>query len=147
MEDDHTIPTFDVENDENQIEQTTAEFPISKTNGRVKTRAQNRLSDEEKRQIFDAVYDDIYEVVLPNTLWGNHRDPEDRQYIAFTLFDANKMNCSIAVKITDNFNLKVYKNGIQTTCETLSELNVDVLTKLVNELNNSAEQETKKCLE
>lgn len=97
---------------------------------------------EEKHQIFEAVYDDIYEVVLPNTNWGIHRDPEEeRRYIAFTLFDANKMNCSVAVKITDTFDLHVYANGVHKTSETLPELSVDILTKLVNQLNENAEQE------
>lgn len=35
-----------------------------------KAKAKIKLSDEEKHQIFDTVYDEIYEVVLPNTLWG-----------------------------------------------------------------------------
>lgn len=113
----------------------------SEQNG-VKT--ENRLTDDEKRQIFDAVYDDIYEVVLPNTLWGIHRDPEDRQYIAFTMFDAETMNSSIAVKITDTFNLKVFANGVQKTCEILPELSVDILTKLVNQLNDCAEEDSKR---
>lgn len=107
-------------------------------------KSENRLTDDEKRQIFDAVYDDIYEVVLPNTLWGIHRDPEDRQYIAFTMFDAETMNSSIAVKITDTFNLKVFANGVQKTCETLPELSVDILTKLVNQLNDCAEEDSKR---
>lgn len=106
----------------------------------MRAKVDNRLDDDAKRQIFDTVYDDIYEVVLPNTLWGTHRD-EYRQYIAFTLFDATAMNCLIAVKITDTFNLNVYMNGVQQTNEELCELNVEALTKLLNELNETCEQE------
>ncbi|XP_031622805.1 uncharacterized protein LOC116340451 [Contarinia nasturtii] len=95
---------------------------------------------EEKRQIFDAVYDDIYEVVLPNENWGIHRDPDRRRYIAFTMFDAIKMNCSVAIKITNAFDLKVYANGVHKTNEILPELSVDIITKLVNQINESAEQ-------
>lgn len=139
QEDVEIVPTIDVENAENKLSPSDAQSPKSKPNGRVKTTAKNSLSDEEKHQIFDAVYDDIYEVTLPNTLWGIHRDPEDRQFIAFTLFDTSKMNCSIAVKITDNFNLHVYKNGAQETSETLNELNIDVLSKLLNQFNDLTE--------
>lgn len=114
------------------------------TKAKSKQNGVNRLTDDEKRQIFDTVYDDIYEVVLPNTLWGIHRDPEDRQYIAFTMFDADTMNSSIAVKITDTFNLNVFSNGAQKTSETLPELSVDILTKLVNQLNDCAEEDSKR---
>lgn len=41
-----------------------------KKQNRSKVKVEPKLSDEEKHQIFDTVYDDIYEVVLPNTLWG-----------------------------------------------------------------------------
>ncbi|XP_055300746.1 uncharacterized protein LOC129567660 [Sitodiplosis mosellana] len=129
-----TVAVFDVDTTESpKVQRINAK---SQPNG-VKT--QDGLSDAEKRQIFDTVYDDIYEVVLPNTLWGIHRDPEDRQYIAFTMFDASAMNSAIAVKITDTFSAKVFANGVEKTSETLPELSVEVLTKLVNQLNESAE--------
>lgn len=101
------------------------------------------MSTEEKRQIFDTVYDEIYEIVLPNTLWGIHRDPEDRQFIAFTLFDSDKMGCSIAVKVTDAFELKVYTNGVEKSFEVLKELSVDSLTKLLSQLNENTNLECK----
>lgn len=121
---------------------TTTESPKRKSSKSQTNGTKNEgPSDEEKRLIFDAVYDDIYEVVLPNTLWGIHRDPEDRQYIAFTMFDANKMNSSIAVKITDTFSVKVLANGVERPDETLTELSVDILTKLVNRLNESVAED------
>lgn len=117
--------------------------PKSTANGRTKPKTQTRLSNEEKRQIFDAVYDDIYEVVLPNTLWGIHRDPEERQFIAFTLFDASEMKCSIAVKITDTFDLSVHSNGVEKSNDTLNALSVDILSKLLSQLNESTNLESK----
>ena len=45
--------------------------PKSK-NSRSKAKAEIKLTDDEKNHIFDSVYDDIYEVVLPNTLWGEN---------------------------------------------------------------------------
>lgn len=119
---------------ENPTEEILGSSPNPRTNGEI------TITEEEKRQIFDAVYDDIYEVVLPNTLWGIHRDPEERRYIAFTLFDVNDMKCSIAVKITVNFNLKIIVNGDQHTDTTLDELSVDTLTKLLNQLNESPDR-------
>lgn len=49
---------------------TPTKSPKSLRSSRIKAKVEKKLSDEEKHQIFDTVYDDIYEVVLPNTLWG-----------------------------------------------------------------------------
>lgn len=130
------VETLVAENGDDPAEQRTIDSVVSSAS----------ISDDVKRQIFDAVYDDIYEVVLPTTLWGIHRDPEERRYIAFTLFDANDMKCAIAVKITDNFNLKIFLNGVQQTEETLDELSVDTLTKLLNQLNENTDSGIGKCL-
>lgn len=49
------------------------------------------------------------------------------------------MQCSIAVKITTTFDLNVFVNGVQKSSETLDELSVDVLTKLLNQLNQNSD--------
>lgn len=134
------LEQFDV----NECEiKTVLRSPKSTPNGRTKAKAPLELSDEEKRQIFDSVYDDIYEVVLPNTLWGIHRDPEERQYIVFTLFDAIAMKCSIAVKITDTFTLTISDHGEEKTANTLNELSVETLSKLLSELNENTNLDCK----
>lgn len=96
-----------------------------------------RLSDEEKRQIFDTIYEDLHDLQLPNPLWGIHRDPEQRRYIAFTMFDANQMKCSIAVKITDTFDLNVFADGIQKSSDTLNELSLDSVAKLLHKFSEN----------
>ncbi|XP_053685955.1 uncharacterized protein LOC128735498 [Sabethes cyaneus] len=40
---------------------------------------------------FEMLYDDVYEVELPSTLWGIHRDTE-KKFIAFTEFNKDTMN-------------------------------------------------------
>ncbi|EAT47268.1 AAEL001600-PB [Aedes aegypti] len=40
---------------------------------------------------FDTLYDEVYEVELPSTLWGIHRDVQ-RTFIAFTEFSKQTMN-------------------------------------------------------
>lgn len=60
----------DIEIDGEVEIKTKLKSPKSVKQSRSKAKAEIKLSDEEKHQIFDAVYDDIYEVVLPNTLWG-----------------------------------------------------------------------------
>lgn len=122
------IEGIGAEIEDNLAEQRVTSPPISN----------EMISDEVKRQTFDAVYDDIYEVVLPNTLWGIHR-AEERRYIAFTMFNAKDMNCSIAVKISNDFNVNVFVNGVKQSEDKLNELSVDTLTKLLNQLNESAD--------
>ncbi|XP_041768189.1 uncharacterized protein LOC121591573 [Anopheles merus] len=39
-----------------------------------------------KESIFEELYDNIYEVELPSTLWGVHREP-DRRFAAFSRFE------------------------------------------------------------
>uniref|UniRef100_A0A182KFE7 THAP-type domain-containing protein n=1 Tax=Anopheles christyi TaxID=43041 RepID=A0A182KFE7_9DIPT len=39
-----------------------------------------------KESIFEELYDNIYEVELPSTLWGVHREP-DRKFAAFSRFE------------------------------------------------------------
>ncbi|KFB50727.1 AGAP005534-PA-like protein [Anopheles sinensis] len=46
---------------------------------------QCELNESEASAIFEDIYENIFEIELPSTVWGVHRDPE-RQYIAFTRF-------------------------------------------------------------
>ncbi|XP_052898024.1 uncharacterized protein LOC128304826 [Anopheles moucheti] len=48
----------------------------------------------EKESIFEELYDNIFEVELPSTLWGVHREP-DRKFVAFSRFEWHeKDNCT-----------------------------------------------------
>lgn len=93
---------------------------------------------EAKQQIFETIYDDIYEVMLPSTLWGLHRDP-DRKYISFTKFNVAQMACTKVLKVTDTFELTVYIQGKNVTSQTLHELNCEILSGVLNDLNESSE--------
>lgn len=59
------------------------------------------------------------------------------------MFDASQMQCSIAVKITTTFELNVCVNAVQKPSETLNELSVDVLSKLLNQLNPNSDNSAK----
>lgn len=131
-----------IDNLEDDVEIVQTELRSSKSTPKD-DRVEPMMSSDDMRQIFDTVYDDIYEIVLPNTLWGIHRDPEERQFIAFSMFDVKQMCSSIAVKVTDTFELKVYVNGKERSTETLKELSVDSITKLLNHLNESSNVESK----
>lgn len=52
------------------------------------------LSEDEKSKnlaIFETLYEEAFDVELPNLLWGIHRDPE-RKFIAFSEFNQQLMN-------------------------------------------------------
>lgn len=89
---------------------------------------------ESKRKIFETIYDDIYEVVLPSTLWGIHRDP-DQKFIAFTQFDSLKMNCSRALFVSNAFEIRATIGGADVLTETADVLTVQFLSKALSELD------------
>lgn len=100
------------------------------------TREENDESSEaeSKRKIFETIYDDIYEVVLPNTLWGIHRDP-DQKFIAFTQFDSVKMNCIRALYVSNEFEIRATIGGADVLNETVEVLSLQFLSKALSELD------------
>lgn len=101
-----------------------------------------KLSTEQKEQIFDSVYDDVYEIVLPTTLWGIHRDP-DRKYITFTKFDIDKMACSKILHVNNDFEIKISIDGVLKKAANMDIVSVDILTDHLNELDEASSSELK----
>lgn len=87
-----------------------------------------------KRQTFDTIYDDIYEVVLPSTLWGVHRDP-DQNFIAFTQFDFAQMNCSKSLNVSNTFDIQATIGGVTVLSEAVKELSIEFLSKALSDLD------------
>lgn len=83
---------------------------------------------------FEEIYDDIYEVVLPNTLWGLHRDP-DRQFITFTYFDHTKMNATKIFYIDNKFCTKILLHNLEIINETVTDLSTEYLSNLLNDID------------
>ncbi|XP_050073030.1 uncharacterized protein LOC126561129 [Anopheles maculipalpis] len=68
----------------------------------------------EKETIFEELYDNIFEVELPSTLWGVHREP-DRAYVAFSRFgwcqrDGN-MSRSVSLLIDSALEVRAWYDG------------------------------------
>lgn len=101
-----------------------------------------KLSVEEREQIFDSIYDDVYEIVLPTTLWGIHRD-SDRKYITFTKFDIDKMACSKILHVNNEFEIKISIDGVLKKTTDMKIISVQVLTDLLNELDETGSSELK----
>uniref|UniRef100_A0A182WKC9 THAP-type domain-containing protein n=1 Tax=Anopheles minimus TaxID=112268 RepID=A0A182WKC9_9DIPT len=53
----------------------------------------------EKESIFEELYDNIFEVELPSTLWGVHREP-DRKFVAFSRFEWREQDVNAARSVS-----------------------------------------------
>lgn len=86
---------------------------------------------------FEHLYDDIYEVMLPDTMYGIHRDPE-RTFIVFSLFDAIAMRSSKVLRIDrSGRRVRTYIDSVLCTDMRLSELSVDLVTEKLADLDAS----------
>lgn len=89
---------------------------------------------EERLKMFESLHDDIYEVVLPSTLWGIHRDP-DHEFIAFSMFDAKRMSHTKTVFIDKTLRVQTYLNGTILLDESFEELNTEIVTQILTDID------------
>lgn len=103
------------------------------------------LEEERARQaIFESIYDDIYEVVLPSTLWGIHRDPE-RKFIVFSEFDVSTMDTAKLLHISDTCQLKAFIHKIEVELAKRDQLSVELLTETLGELDDITQHVNDAC--
>lgn len=91
-------------------------------------------NDENENEEFDSMYDDVFEIELPDTLWGLHRDP-NRKFIVFSKYDAIVMNTTKSLYIDNKFETKSFIYGKQFQHEIYDTINVDFVSKMINDLN------------
>lgn len=121
--------------DEEVVDVTIEKLTPAGTAADVKSEGNGDNGDANaKQKIFEAIYDDIYEVVLPNTLWGIHRDP-DQKFIAFTQFDPVKMNCGKLLLVSNTFRIRASVGGVEISNETVTALSVESISKALGELD------------
>lgn len=87
-------------------------------------------------QTFDSLYDDVFEIELPNTLWGLHRDP-DRKFIVFSEFDLAAMQSTKYLYVNHRLVCKTYVHGQLIVDEKLEQIGVDVLSELITILDEA----------
>jgi THAP domain len=107
-------------------------------------------ADEASSSDFDTLFDDIFEVVLPSTLWGFHRDP-DRQFIAFSEFNLSCMAVQKTVMIDakSQYQFCSKANGLRRgSVKSCDPEEISRLLAEFDEYDESAkgESEKKKCL-
>lgn len=84
--------------------------------------------------LFDGIYEDIYEVTLPNTLWGIHRDP-NRTFIVFSYFDEKTCSMSKLIHLDNGMNTHIYIKGKLVNEYPMSNLSIEYLTNLVGQVD------------
>lgn len=100
----------------------------------------NDFVEEEVISEFESLYDDVFEVTLPSTLWGVHREPK-RNFIAFTCFDVQQMQNTKCVVLSSNGCLKIALNGRIISEQSFGhELNPDFMSNVLNQV-----EETRFC--
>lgn len=98
---------------------------------------------DNDKAIFESIFDDVFEVVLPTTLWGIHRDPE-RKFIAFSEFDANSMTTVKLLYVSSTLELKTFLHNVELQKSKRTDLSVETLTTSLNELDDTRACETLK---
>lgn len=83
---------------------------------------------------FEFIFDDVYEVVLPCTMYGIHRDPA-RKFIVFSRFDVDTMSVTKALYVDHHLQAKIFINNVSILCERLPELTVELLTNMLSQLD------------
>lgn len=147
--DDGTDASNDVDLD-NHLDMATSDeevvdVRIEKLNETGEDAAETQ-DENAKQKMFDTIYDDIYEVVLPSTLWGIHRDPEQK-FIAFTQFDAAKMNCNKSLYVSSTFEMHATICGTNVSHEMADALSVELLSKALSELDEQQNGEAEDMAE
>lgn len=92
---------------------------------------------EKRAEAFENLYDEAFDVTMPNCLWGIHRDP-DRKFLVFSVFNATAMKFDKYLHISDD---------LRSLISTNEEVRVEKLsiekatTEFVGELLDKIEQE------
>lgn len=91
-------------------------------------------TEDVENSSFEFIFDDVYEVVLPCTMYGIHRDP-DRKFIVFSRFDVDTMSVTKALYVDHSLQARVFINNVSILCEQLPELTVELLTNMLSQLD------------
>ncbi|XP_037811608.1 uncharacterized protein LOC119603604 [Lucilia sericata] len=86
--------------------------------------------------LFNLLYDNVYEVIAPNTLWGIHRCP-NRSLICFTYMDVMKLQVSKMISITpDGLVQLIFHSSIIKTLQLVQDIDdFDSMSVLLNQVD------------
>lgn len=90
----------------------------------------------KKQSIFNSLYDDVFEVELPCTRYGVHRDPE-RTFIAFSLFDPSSWSAIRVLHIDNRLFTRIVHKGVVTSEVAHEDLTVDTVSEMLNQMDST----------
>lgn len=97
--------------------------------------ATDEYSIQCKENTFEGLYDDIFEVELPCTMYGVHRDPQ-RTFIAITLIDPKTMATAKALYIDRCLCTKLIVDGRTVDSTEHEDLTVDEISQILSTLDD-----------
>lgn len=92
--------------------------------------------DKHKKETFQNLYEEVFDVTLPSELWGIHRDPQETT-IAFSRLNLIESEVDLLVLIDTKWEYRVRIKGIEVDRNTLETLNSDSLTTLLDDIDNT----------
>lgn len=95
------------------------------------------IINTEVRDLFDLIYDKVFEVLIPNSLWGIHRCP-NRSLVCFTYMDISKLQVTKILTIFEDASVQLIFNGtLIKTLQLLQDImDLHSLAVVLSEMDN-----------
>lgn len=102
---------------------------------------ENQENNDQKKKVhelFDTLYNDIYEITLPNTLWAIHRCPIQTAFF-FSFIDTNLLRTSKLISVSSNGEVKVFFGSrLINERQLIVHINsMEVLNDLINDVDEA----------
>lgn len=89
----------------------------------------------ESLNLFNFFYDNVYEVLIPNTLWGIHRCPQ-RSFLCFSCVDAFKMQTTKMLVVKSDGSIQLIIEGNVKNLNLVHDIDdLDSLSILLNKMD------------
>lgn len=117
------------------LDSSVVETAVHKINGTIEGHAveHNIIIEVLAHPDFETLYDEVYEVELPSTLWGIHRDLE-KTFIAFTEFSKDSMNVRKYLYIDQSLQYRMAVGQRTMKSGTLPTASTEAITELLTKL-------------
>lgn len=119
------------------FESAVVESAVHKINGSIDGHAveHNIIIEVLAHPDFESLYDEVYEVELPTTLWGIHRDLE-KTFIAFTEFSKDSMSVRKYLYIDQSLQYRMAVGQRIMKSGTLASASTEAITELLTKLDD-----------
>lgn len=119
------------------FDSAVVESAVHKINGSIEGHAveHNIIIEVLAHPDFETLYDEVYEVELPTTLWGIHRDLE-KTFIAFSEFSKDSMSFRKYLYIDQSLQYRMAVGQRIMKSGTLASASTEAITELLTKLDD-----------